>query len=242
MQEEGVECDEGAVDTIAGVNRVEAVLSGGRVYACDGVVAFPRLVPAVPRSPLTLGHQGGVLVDSGMRTSTEGVFAAGDCVEIKYRSSSLSARLESSAKVMGSVAGVNAAGGRATARISGAISHAVFGVEICGAGVGSSQARAAGLDPVEVTSELPGRGAPFGHEEILCTIVFDRSTRAICGLFLAGWRASSYGDAISLIVSSGLRPEEISYFDSPYSPKNSPDLSPITLTARKAAAVTGELR
>jgi len=242
MREEGAESQEGAIDTIAGVNRVEAVVSNGRVHACDGVVLFPRGAPHVPPSALALGRQGGVLVDSGMRTSSEGVFAAGDCTEIKYRSSSRSVRLESSARVMGTVAGANAAGGRAIARISGAISHTIFGLEVCGAGIGTGQARAVGIDPVEVTSDAAGRDALFGREETLCTIVLDRSTRSICGVFLAGWRASSYGDAVSLIVSSGLRLEEVSYFDSPYSPKISPCLSPITLTARKAAAVIGEPR
>ncbi len=237
--ERGVEVIEGTIEKVVGVDRAEAVISNGHVYACDGAVTFPRRLSRVPMVDLALGRQGGILVDDSMGTSAESVYAAGDCVEMKWGNSSLSVRLESSSKVMGAVAGTNAAGGNAVARVSGAISQTIFGLEICGAGIDAEQARAVGLDPIEVATSSSGPGEPFGNQEVSCTMIVDRSTLGVCGISVIGWRASSHADALSLIVSLGIKVSDLAYLETAYSPKNSSDQSPIALTARRAAEVIG---
>ena len=82
----GVELLGSEVDAIVGTGRVEAVISSDKVYPCDGVVVLPRSVPALPETGCSMGSHGGSLVDRWMRTSSRGVFAAGDCAELRLGS------------------------------------------------------------------------------------------------------------------------------------------------------------
>src|SRR5208283_2709552 len=137
------------VDAIVGVNRVEAVVSSGEVHPCDGAVILPRTVPLLPSLDCAKGDHGGALVDGSMRTSIAGVFAAGDCAELRCGSASLPSRLHSSSLAMGEVAGINAGGRAARASMSRCMAMDVFGVEMCVAGLDADGARRAGLDAVE---------------------------------------------------------------------------------------------
>ena len=237
--ERGVDLIEGSIEKVVGVDRAEAVISNGRVYACDGVVIFPQRLSRIPKVDLALGRQGGMLVDDRMRTSAESVYAAGDCADMKRGDSTLSVRLQSASTVMGAVAGTNAAGGNAVAHISGAISQTIFGVDVCGAGLNLEQARSVGLDPLEVTTSSSGPGDPFGSEEVSCTMIVDRSTLGVCGISVIGFGARSHADALSLIVSSGMKVTDLAHLETAYSPKNSSDQSPISLTARRAVKLIG---
>lgn len=65
----------------AGSERVEKVLTkGGRELGCDGVVVGAGVRPDVmlaQKAGLEVGD--GIICDSGLETSAEGIFAAGDC-------------------------------------------------------------------------------------------------------------------------------------------------------------------
>ncbi len=77
----------GGVDVagFAGGERIERVLlAGGEELEADAVVAGVGATPDVMlarRAGLTLGDLGGVACDAGLRTSAEGVWAAGDMCE-----------------------------------------------------------------------------------------------------------------------------------------------------------------
>jgi pyruvate/2-oxoglutarate dehydrogenase complex dihydrolipoamide dehydrogenase (E3) component len=176
-------------------------------------------------------------VDDSMSTTLAGVFAAGDSAELRFKSGSVSARLYSTSRTGGEVAGINAAGGDARASISWSVEQEFFGVEFCSAGLTERDARAMGLDAAsEAATFVSGgqrrRGTP-AEREIFVSIVYDKSTHQVYGLQLAGWRASSFSNAISLIVSLALTAEQILHVESPYAPGVSYGLSPISLTAGK---------
>jgi 3-phenylpropionate/trans-cinnamate dioxygenase ferredoxin reductase component len=86
LEEHGVEVIGGdEVARFEGSERVEAVVTrGGRELAAQAAICGVGAIPDVMlarKSGLALGKLGGVLCDSRLRTSAEGVFAAGDMCE-----------------------------------------------------------------------------------------------------------------------------------------------------------------
>jgi NADPH-dependent 2,4-dienoyl-CoA reductase/sulfur reductase-like enzyme len=231
----GVVLVDDSVDSILGVEKAEAISSSGSVQTCDGVVVIPRSVPAVPAVECEKGRDGGLLVDASMSTSLGGVLAAGDSAEFRFKSGSVPARLYSTSRMGGEVAGINAAGGRATAAASWAVEQTYFGLEFCSAGLSEVEALAMGLDARTETGESrdPSFSGSGGTRETLVSLVYDRATHQVYGLQVAGWRASSLSSTASLIVSLGLTVERLVHMESPYSPGSSHEVSPIALTAGK---------
>jgi NADPH-dependent 2,4-dienoyl-CoA reductase/sulfur reductase-like enzyme len=232
---------EDSVDAVLGVQRAEAVASSGSVQTCDGVVVIPRSVPLVPGVGCERGRGGGLLVDASMSTSLRGVFAAGDSAEIKFKSGSVPARLHSTSRMGGEVAGTNAAGGSARAAPSWSVEQTYFGLEFCSAGLGEAEALEMGLDATTKTGESrePSFGGKEARRETLVSLVFDKSTHQVYGLQIAGWRAASLSSAASLVVSLGLTVEQLAHLESPFSPGNSYEDSPIALTAGKILKAEG---
>jgi 3-phenylpropionate/trans-cinnamate dioxygenase ferredoxin reductase subunit len=86
LEEHGVEVIGGdEVARFEGVERVERVVTqGGRELEAQAVICGVGAMPDVMlarKSGLALGELGGVLCDSRLRTSAEGIFAAGDMCE-----------------------------------------------------------------------------------------------------------------------------------------------------------------
>lgn len=236
----GVLLVDGTVDSILGVAKAEAVASSGSVRTCDAVVVIPRGVPSFPSVDCQKGRGGGLLVDSSMSTSRRGVFAAGDAAEIKFKSGSVPARLYSTSRTGGEVAGTNAAGGSASATPSWAVEQTYFGLEFCSAGLSEEEASAIGLEAATETGRfVVTRAREEDERETFVSMVYDRGTHQVYGLQLAGWRASSLSSAASLIVSLGLTVEQLLHVESPYSPGSSYEDSPISLTAGKIHELEG---
>lgn len=230
----GVRIVEGPVDSIAGMDRVEAVVSSGSVYPCETVVAFPRMVPKIPRIGVRLGNSGGVLVDRMMKTSEPSVFAAGDCAEVQIGISSSPLRLQSAAKVMGEVAGANASGRSEVAHLSGTLGFVAFGLEFCAAGQTLEEATRAGFDAGEFNYSGAGGGRDSESNIVSCSLVYDRNSHVLYGVQMADRRALSYADLASLAVSMNIRLEDLAYLESSYVPLLSGDESPVATTAKKA--------
>lgn len=175
-----------------------------------------------------------MLVDSSMSTSLPGVFAAGDSAEIKFKSSSVPARLFSTSRMGGEVAGTNAAGGRAAAAPSWAVEQTCFGLELCSAGLSEAEALAMGLEAATETGTTREAGSKREDgRETHVSVVYDTRTHQVYGLQVAGWRALALSGVASLIVSLGVTVEQLLYAESPYSPGLGSEDSPIALTVRK---------
>ena len=103
-----------------------------------------------------------------MSTSLRGVFAAGDSAELRFKSGSVPARLYSTSRMGGEVAGINAAGGRALVAASWAVEQTYFGLEFCSAGLSEAEALAMGLEAGTEAGEHreaghSGSGGTRGH-------------------------------------------------------------------------------
>ncbi len=229
---------DGSLDSILGVSKAEAVVSGGKVSTCDAVVVVPRSAPSVPLVDCEKGRDGGLLVDSRMATTQQGVFAAGDSAEISFKSGSVAARLYSTSRMGGEVAGTNSAGGNAFATPSWAFEQTYFGLEFCAAGLSGEEASAIGLEASTEMGSVSNfeRGA---KRQTFVSIVYDAGTHRVYGVQVAGWRASSLSSAASMVVSLGATVEQLQQVESPYSPGFGYEVSPIALTAGKIPKLEG---
>ncbi len=221
----GLQVVRSQIEGVAGVDRTEAILAGGSVYPAEALICFPTLIPNPPRITVELGRRGGIIVDNRMRSSEAGVYAAGDCAEIRLGSFTSPIMFKSAAKVMGEVAGANAAGGRAVAKLSSTVSHTFFGYEVCYGGLALEEAKTLGMNVLE--SSTSGR-----KDGLLCSVLFDRATLAVRGIQIAGERATSFGDAISLIISNEMKLPELAYQESSFTLTSPTDISPIAIAAR----------
>ncbi len=229
----GVEVVDGGVQTIVGMNRVEAVISRDGVRPFDAVAILPRGSPSLPDIGCQKGSHGGAIVDRSMRTSSSGVFAAGDCAELRLGTGSIPLRLHSSALVMGRTAGRNAAGGGlAEAGLAGSFAFNAFGTEVCVAGIDVPEGRMVGLDLAEMEDEEErGGGGEASEGVFVASMVFERDSHRVYGVQAAGAGSLSLSSYISAVVASHSRLEDILYQESPYLPLLEEEASPICLTA-----------
>ena len=215
------------LDGVAGVERVEAVVASGSVHATEALIFLPAPRPNPPRLAVEVGMNGGILVDDRMCSSNPAVYAAGDCAEVRLGSTTSSSPMmyQSAARAMGRVAGANAAGGSAAARLASAVSHTFFGYEVCYGGLGTAEGTMLGIRLLEVSTPALGDG-------VFCSLFFDGASTKIRGIQVAGRGASSYEDAISLIISNGMTLPDLAYQESSFGPLSPTDLSPIALAAK----------
>src|SRR6266536_4186497 len=100
-----------------GEGSVRSVTTSDGEIPCDLAVVCTKKVAntALARAAgLKIGSANGVMVDETMRTTTEGVWAAGDCIEVPHSVSQIPIQglSGSHAYAQGKVAGTNAAGGQ----------------------------------------------------------------------------------------------------------------------------------
>jgi NADPH-dependent 2,4-dienoyl-CoA reductase/sulfur reductase-like enzyme len=219
----GVQVMEARPDRVVGVDRVEAVVASGDVVPGDCFVVVPKTVPCVPELHVALGRSGGVVVDEWTQSSRQSIYAAGDCAEVGVGNTTMSVMFESSARLMGAVAGANASGRRASASVVGSFFMELARVGVASAGVGLTESAGLGLDVVESSKTWKG--------ELACSLVYDRQSRTVLGAQLAGRGIAAMAASLPIIVAAKLTVDHLAYTET----IASSDISPIEETAREGA-------
>ncbi len=80
-----VECFKGGRFEIEGDTKAELLIHEGREYKVDCVFILKDTVTADSLLPNVKTERGRIVVDAKMRTSVEGIFAAGDCTGAPYQ-------------------------------------------------------------------------------------------------------------------------------------------------------------
>lgn len=217
----GIAVSERKPEKVVGVDRVEAVIASGDVVPCDSFIIIPRLVPSVPKVSATLGRSGGIVVDGKMLSSTGGLYGAGDCAEMRFGPATLGVLFESSARLMGAVAGANAAGDSVSANVVGSFYKELVGVGVVASGLSLAEASGLGLDVSESSRSWRG--------ELACSIVFEKTSGAALGVQLVGRSVERFAESIPLIVASRASLEQVAFQETVVSS----DISPIAETARE---------
>ena len=156
-----------AVEEILGDKRVKGVKVPAGEIETETVVIATKVKPNVDlaeKSGIRVGSNGAIDVDEHMRTSVEGIYAAGDCVETRDVVSGRKTliQLATTAVRQGFVAGANAVGGHERYPGStGVCTTELFGIEVASAGITTRLASDVGMFPISVRISAPTRPTYF---------------------------------------------------------------------------------
>ncbi|HVE74723.1 MAG TPA: FAD-dependent oxidoreductase [Mycobacteriales bacterium] len=232
--------------------RVAAVhTEAGTELPADLVVLGLGVRPNVAlaeQAGIALGPSGGIAVDSRMRTSAPGVWAAGDCVESPHRltGQSVVIALGTHANKQGRVAGINIGGGYAEfAGVIGTAVTKVCDLELARTGLSTQEAGAAGLPYVTAQVDSTTRAGYFpGAKPIRIKVIAEKGSGRLLGAQIVGRQESAKRiDVFATAIWNGMTVEEILSMDLSYAPPFSPVWDPVLIAARKTQdAVVADLR
>ncbi|HWB83748.1 MAG TPA: FAD-dependent oxidoreductase [Bryobacteraceae bacterium] len=222
------------------VHSIEANQVAG--VPCDLVVVSAGFRPNVEiaaEAGIEIGRTGAIRTDEHMETTLAGVYAAGDCAEVKHI---LTGRptyipLGTTSNKTGRVAGANAVGNRDRfAGVVGTSIVGIFGMAFATTGFSVAQARAEGFTPVSARIESHSRPKYFQGKKTTVELVADRATRRLIGGMVIGEEgAAGRINVIASALQSRLRVEDFEQLDLAYSPPFSPVWDPLLIAAQQLA-------
>lgn len=185
---------------------------------------------------IAVGSTGGIVVDDHMRTSVEGIWSGGDCVESTHRltGEKVVIALGTHANKHGRIIGTNIGGGDAT--FHGVIGTAItkFGdTEIARTGLGEREAAEAGIDVVVSSSASRTRAHYYpGGSPITIKLVVRRSDAVLLGAQIVGGPgAGKRIDALATAIWAGMSVDDLAMADLSYAPPFSPVWDPVVFAA-----------
>lgn len=186
-----------------------------------------------------IGPSGGVRVDRRMRTSTEGVWSAGDCAEKFHLVSRqpVSIALGTHANKEGRVAGINLSGGYATfPGVLGTAVSKVCGYEVARTGLGEAAATDAGFEVVTAAIDSTTRAGYYpGASPIRTKFIVEKRSGRLLGAQIVGQEgAAKRIDVVAAALWNEMTVDEMLNLDLGYAPPFSPLWDPVLIAARKA--------
>lgn len=196
---------------------------------------------------LDLGPRGAIAVDRRQRTSTDGVWAAGDCATSYHRISQRQTHvaLGTVANKQGRVAGVNIGGGYATfAGVVGTAITKVCEVEVARTGLTEREAEDAGFAHVAVTIESTSKASYFpGARPLAIKMLAERGNGRVLGAQIVGGDgAAKRIDTVATALTAGMTVHDVVDLDLAYAPPFSSVWDPVAVAAREAARAVDDHR
>ena len=223
--------------------KLTAVRAGGKTYPTElavlglGVRANSSLAA---EAGIPVGATGGIVVDERMHTPTDGVWAAGDCVESRNRVTGESqvVALGTHANKQGRVLGTNIAGGSST--FPGVIGTAVTkfaDLEIGRAGITEKDADRLGWNVVATVAKSSTRAGYYpGAEPVRIKLIVRPEDGCILGAQVVGGPgAGKRIDSLAVAIWCGMDVEDLAMADLSYAPPMSPVWDPVVFAAGVAA-------
>ncbi len=227
-----------------GAGRVRSVETDQGSVPADLVVLGTGVGPETTlarAAGLTLGRWGGLVTDLQMRMfDSEGVWAAGDCVESLdlVSGNRVHVALGTHANKQGRVLGTNLGGGYATfPGVVGTAVSKVCDLEIARTGLREADCDTVGFRWLAVSVDSTTRAGYYpGAEPITVKLVAERRTGRLLGAQIVGREgAAKRIDALAVALWNRMTVEEITSLDLGYAPPFSPVWDPVLIAARKAA-------
>jgi NADPH-dependent 2,4-dienoyl-CoA reductase/sulfur reductase-like enzyme len=244
MREAGITVQTG--QPLLGCSPGVAHTSGGELPA-DVVVLGLGVAPnskLAVDAGLETGEAGAIVVDRQQRTSAEGVWAAGDCVQSFNLVSNAPTyqALGTVANKQGRVAGINIAGGYATfPGVAGTAVTRVCHLEIGRTGLTERQAAAAGFS--FVTARVDGTttsGYLPDAPPVTVKLVAERGNGRVLGAQIAGGKgAAKRVDVVATALAARMTVEDVVGLDLGYAPPVGTVWDPVQAAARQVLARTG---
>ena len=234
--------------------QVTGVMVDGEVLPADlvvlglGVTARSGLAAD---AGLPTGVKGGIVTDARQRVvGADRIWAAGDCVETRDRTTNLPIHLPlgTHANKQGMVVADDVAATlleephRLT--FPGVVQTAITkfcALEISRTGLGERQAKDAGFDPVVVSIETSDRAGYMPDAgEMTVLLVADRASRRLLGVQVVGSEnAGLRVDAAATALTAGMTVDDVVMLDLAYAPPFASVWSPIQVAARAAVKALG---
>ncbi len=187
---------------------------------------------------LAIGDSGAVRVDHEMRTSVDGIFAAGDCAEVWHlvKKQWANIHLGTVANKTGRVAGVNAAGGAAS--FPGVVGTAVSKIchyEVARTGITEREAQTLGVEVDVATIKSMTRAHYYPDAgPIHVKLLAERATGKLVGGQIVGKEgAAKRIDVVATAITTGLTAAQLVDLDLSYAPPYSPVWDPVQIAARQ---------
>lgn len=169
-----------------------------------------------------LGVSNAVQVDERQATSLPDVYAAGDCATHRHRVSGGQAwvPLGTTANKQGRVAGTNAAGGQAAFKgIVGTAISRVFELGVGRTGLSIKEARAAGLEALEVTVDSTDIAGYYPDAAPLrLKMLAEQGSGRLLGVQAVGKGVDKRIDVAATALHAGLTIDELAWIDLGYAP------------------------
>jgi NADPH-dependent 2,4-dienoyl-CoA reductase/sulfur reductase-like enzyme len=211
-------------------------------FVADLVVVSVGVRPNVAlarEAGIRLGESGAIAVDDRMRTSADGVFAAGDCAEAHHLVSGRAAYipLGTTANKQGRVAGANAVGGdEHFGGIVGTAGFKLFDMEVARTGLGAAELERLGIEAVEALSKQESRARRYpGSRELTTVLYVERASARLLGAQMAGAGVVAKRiDVLATALHAKMTVHDVEGLDLSYAPPFAPVYDPVLIAARVA--------
>ena len=218
--------------------------TGDDSYPCDLLVLALGVTPVTEfLSGLPLGDSGGLLADPRGAVAP-GVWAAGDCCEVRHRltDSSTYLPLGTHANKAGRVVGTNVAGGSSSfdGVLGTAITRFAHGdthLEISRTGLSSAEAGRAGIGAMSLVTEgSTSSGYMPEAAPVAIKVLAEPGTRRLLGAQIVGGPgAGKRIDAIAAALWGGMSVDDLAWMDLSYAPPFATAWEILQVAARRLA-------
>lgn len=227
--------------------RVHKVITKERELRADivalGIGSRPNAQLAADAG-IRLGSTGAIATDDHMRTSVEGIWAAGDCAEQTHRitGDKVNIHLGTVANKMGRITGMNIAG--EDVRFPGVLGTAVTkvcGIEVGRTGLAAWQASEEGFDHIEVVARSATKAGYYpGNGPVWVKLVAEEGSGRLLGAQIVGAGGSAKRiDTFATALWLGATVDEMEFMDLSYAPPFSPVWDPVLIAVRRAIEELG---
>ncbi|MBW2306247.1 MAG: FAD-dependent oxidoreductase [Deltaproteobacteria bacterium] len=234
---------ETTVEAFRGENgRVREVVTDRGTLEADMVLLSAGIRPenALARQiGLELGPAGAVSVDESMRTSREGIFAAGDCADVFHRIKGSKAYipLGTTANKQGRVAGEVIGGLASTFEgVVGTAVSKVFRLGVARTGLTEREAAQIGADSFCTVIQSSTRAHSYpGAGRITVKITVERGSGRLLGAQIVGTEGVAKRiDIMAAALHAGMTIHDVAALDLSYAPPFAPVWDPILIAANVA--------
>ncbi len=219
----------------------------GRVLTAAGHLDADLVVLGIGVAPnsalaseagLELGARNAIRVDRRQQTSSEGVWAAGDCAETFHRVTQRSVHiaLGTVANKTGRVAGINLSGGYAAFEgVVGTAVSRICSVELARTGLNQREAADGGFQAVSAVIESTTRAGYLpSARPIAVKMLAEKGTGRLLGCQIVGEEgAAKRIDVVATAITARMTAAELVDLDLSYAPPVSPLWDPVQVAARQ---------
>jgi NADPH-dependent 2,4-dienoyl-CoA reductase/sulfur reductase-like enzyme/rhodanese-related sulfurtransferase len=219
--------------------KVARVQTASQEIEADAVLMGLGIRPRIElakEAGLRIGETGAIWVNEKMETSSEGIYAAGDCAETTHlvTGKRVWIPLGSTANKQGRVVGVNVCGGNATfPGVMGTAIFKAFDFNVAKTGLSMKEAEKEGLHPIQAIVRGYDRAHyyPGGKESTLKVIADQGTGRILGGQSVGEGPSDKFIDILAMALHGRMSCKELASVDLAYAPPFSPALSPVIVAA-----------